>query len=147
MTLSDEALEEPWFVALRADFNRALPNLIAGKPDRTDLMLPIDRVLNPRHYVTLTDIVNAVAKETKVRPGQIRGKSRRADVCRARHMAFFIASDVFRDRTESELAQMLKRDRTTVSNSVQRATDLMEDDGEFYVAYHRTRAALGLNSS
>jgi chromosomal replication initiation ATPase DnaA len=68
--------------------------------------------IHARHEQDLYDIVNAVAAITEIPVQDIRGRSRRAEVVRARHMAMYIAK--LNGVSNSSQTAYFDRDHTTV---------------------------------
>lgn len=141
MTLSDEAFKE-----LRAECNQAVKNIIAGKPDRTDLMIPLKRARSHISWITANEIINAVALETGLSQEILLGRKKDASVCRARHLMIYLAHEVSPARSKSELGRRFNRDWTTVNNSITQASCLMKRDEDFVSTYRRVKTSLGLKT-
>lgn len=110
---------------IQTEWRQALPGIIAGKPDRTDLMVPLKRVVGGRDTVTMTEIVDLVAREVGMRPAKIWSRSRTRAVCNARFMAFYIANELRGYQSLGDLGKMLRRDHTTAGNAIRQAENLM----------------------
>lgn len=138
MPLSDEA-----FADLRAEWNRALPDIIAGKPDRTDLMIPLKRAEGGREFCTMDDIVGLVARETGVHAGKMMSRDRTKQVCKARFMAFFIANELRSIQSLGEIGRMMNRDHTTVSNALRSAMELRRRSAGFKASCESVLNSIG----
>ena len=86
--MSDERFEE-----IRREFNEALPDLTAGKPDRSDLMVPLERILNPTE-ICMDECLEAISEVTGQTSLQIKGPRQKSEISRARHMLYILISDL-----------------------------------------------------
>lgn len=137
MTLSDEAFSE-----LRAEFNIALPGLIAGKPDRTDLMKSARRI--GKGPITVDEIISSVATETGVPAAEITGSRSTARVVRPRRLAMYLADELIPALTHDQIAGHFGRHETTLQISLTGARNLLKNDPQFARLYQHVRWRLGL---
>lgn len=140
MTL--DALQEPWFVALRAEFNEALPNIISGGLDRTDLMKAVRRV--NKGAITVGEIIGAVAAETDIAAAEITGARSTARVVRARRLAMCLACELIPVLTYDQIAGNFGRNLSTVPLALTAARRLLKEDPSFAHCYQHVRWRLGL---
>lgn len=137
MTMTDEQFSE-----MRAEWRQALDGIIAGLPDRTDLMLPMSRILNPLgdREPTIKNCLVAVSRVTGFSEQQLKGERRYTELARARAMACLLAFDQCEHRTYPEIARALKKDHSGIRSAVLRARRLVETDELFRVQYYRAEA-------
>lgn len=136
MTLSDEAFEE-----LRAEFRKALPDLIAGKPDRTDWMKSIERASNKRPRVY--EIIAAVSYASGFDFMAIVGNSTAKQLAKARVVVVCLANELRPDLSQASIAESLKKDRAIVRKALHYARDLKCNDNDFVHWCAQARRRLG----
>ena len=136
MPLSDQD-----FAELRAEFRQALPGLIAGEPDRTDLMRSMERAKETLPGVR--EIVSAVSHESGVAFMAIIGDSTNSRITKARTAAVCLASELRPDLSQRRIADALNKDGSTVGKSLRRAEQLRMTDNEFGHWCARARRRLG----
>lgn len=135
--LSDEA-----FAELRAEFKQALPALIEGSPDRTDLMASSKRINRGR--ITMKEVIGAVSYEADVHVGSITGSRATKHISRARALAMLVVRDGRPDLPNSQIATAFNREKSTVRLAIKRAAGLLQTDPLFNDCYQRVRWRLGL---
>lgn len=133
---------EAWFEDLRDEFNKALPAIIAGKVDRTDLMKSCKRIA--KGPVTVREIIGAVSAETGVPVGKMTGHRSTTDVVLARRLAMCLAHDLCPVLTYDQIAVHFGRSRDTVRLAMEGARRLLAEDTRFCHWYKNSRWRLGL---
>lgn len=135
--------DETFYREIQPEWREAVKRIARGEPDRTDLMMPLWRISNPRQEITTAEIYDAVSRETSMDVKAIKGRNRKRRFCKARWLVAYVANDLFPDRSCSELARKLNCDRTSVAYSLKRAVQYLEDDGEYLDLYQRVKLRLG----
>lgn len=137
MTLSDEAFKE-----LRAEWNQALPGIIEGKPDRTDLMRSLDRASG--RLPSIREIMRAVSYASDVDLMAITGDSLAQKIAKARTLIICLANELRPDLSREHVAAWLKKERSIVYVALKRAEKLKCNDNDFVHWYRGARRRLGL---
>lgn len=135
--LSDEA-----FAELRVEWNQALPAIIAGEPDRTDLMRSIDRARG--RLLSIRDIMFAVSYASGVEVAAMTGESLAQKVSKARTLVVCLASELRPDLSRVHVAGWLNKERSIVYIALKRAEALKCNDNDFVHWYRGARRRLGL---
>ena len=142
---ADEAQEmtpEEW-QAFRQEWREALPGIIAGEPDRTDLMIPLDRIVSwPKiGGVTLPSCLDIIEYTTGHGASELRSGRRYKTLFEARVLFFLLARDMMPHKTMSELGRFLGKDHTSVGHALKRGRWRLRTDPEFAERYQHMLAA------
>lgn len=135
-------LSDSDFAELRAEFNAALPAIIAGSPDRTDLMRSCRRIARGR--VTMEEVIGAVSQEACIQVGALTGNRANARTSNARALAILLISDLRPDLSNSQIAQKFNRDPSAIRLAVKRGAELLDTDTDCAHCYQHSRWRLGL---
>jgi len=127
----------------RTEWKQASRAIAQGEPDKADFMIPLHRIMNPRENITINDVIRTVAKVMKVRESDIRSHSRKTEFIWPRHLTIYMVSELFPQQSSSRIGKWLKRDHTSILNSLKRAATALDEDGDFWHAYQECRARLG----
>jgi chromosomal replication initiator protein len=76
---------------------------------------------------SVSEILDATAQEFGLQPTDLRGKSRRQPIARARQVAMFLARDLT-EHTPDQIGTVFGRDRTTVNHAVKQIGVAVEND-------------------
>ena len=128
---------EEW-ASFRQEWREALPRLIAGESDRTDLMIPLDRIVNAwqPHGLTLANCLEIVEEVTGHSAQEIRGCRRYTTLCNARKFFLLLVTERLPHKTRSSVAQFICMDHSSVIYALKRCGVLLQDP-DFAMQYKR----------
>lgn len=136
------------FEELQDEWHEALPNLLAGGPDRTDLMIPLSRLSDAppplQETYTMARVNLALADESGV--GAMTLKSRRQDrpIVRTRQLGMWLMLKLCPARTTAQIGRFFGRDHTTVINARERINEELQKDAELRLLRDRVLSRLGV---
>lgn len=134
--LSDEA-----FAELRAEFKQALPAIIAGAYDRTDLMRSTERA--KERLPRVREIVSAVSHASGIDFMAIIGRSHTKEIAKARAAVCLLANELRPDLAQAGIADAIKKDPATIRTALRRAHFFKTNDNDFVHWYAKARRRLG----
>lgn len=126
---------------VQPEWRQALPGIIAGRPDRTDLMTGCKRIV--KGPVTVSEIIAAVSAETDIPAQEITGPRSTERAVWGRRMAMRLAHDLCPDLTYAQISWSFKREQSTAALAVKRAQGLLDTNAEFAHCYQHARWRLG----
>ena len=141
----------PGFEELQAEFHAALDNLAAGKPDRSDILIPLSRAIaweedmgRPQQF-TMREVCKAVVLQSNHSWEEVMGARRFRSVARVRQMCMYLMSQLCPHASLHQIAQQIGgRDHSTAMHAVRRVEELLATDAEYREFYHACLYRLGL---
>ena len=88
------------------------------------------RSLNKQKHVSIDDIQQIVADNYAVKLSDLKGKSRKKDIVRPRHIAMYLARDILDDSLVT-ISNAFSRDHTTIMHGIDKVKDEMLIDEAF----------------
>ncbi len=88
------------------------------------------RSLNKQKHVSIDDIQQIVADNYAVKLSDLKGKSRKKDIVRPRHIAMYLARDILDDSLVT-ISNAFSRDHTTIMHGIDKVKDEMLIDETF----------------
>jgi chromosomal replication initiator protein len=95
---------------------------------------------------SVSEILDATAQEFGLQPGELKGKSRRQPIARARQVAMYLARDLT-EHTPDQIGTVFNRDRTTVNHAVKQIDAAVNDDQVVRASVNNLRRRLAHPSS
>ena len=88
------------------------------------------RSLHKKKHVSIEDIQRFVGEKYNVKITDIKGKSRKKDLVRPRHISMYLARDILDDSLVT-ISNAFERDHTTVMHGIDKVKDEMALDPDF----------------
>ena len=88
------------------------------------------RSLHKKKHVSIEDIQRFVGERYNVKVSDIKGKSRKKDLVRPRHISMYLARDILDDSLVT-ISNAFERDHTTVMHGIDKVKDEMTLDPDF----------------
>lgn len=90
----------------------------------------MSKIMETKDKEQLSNLFDLVCKTTGIPAAEIIGKSRRREVCDARHVFFYVAIKKNITKKPGQAAEIIGRDRCTEIHGVAKIEDLMFQDKE-----------------
>ena len=138
-------MDRETFDEIKAEFNEALPNLIAGLPDRTDMMIPLCRAVD-WDYERFPDpptVKSAVMEVYGIRLAELYSRGRRDEVAQqARWMASYVMSEHC-GLSLTETGRQMRRDHSSIIYACRRMHEMVKKDPTIARRHQRILRMLG----
>lgn len=141
----------PGFEELQAEFHDAIQALCDGKPDKSDFMIPLERmirwerVMEPVRRHTIKEVAQAVMIEHGITWDVLISRRKHRNIVRPRQLAMYITRELCPHVSLPQIARFFDRDHTTVTHATRAVDSLIGQDPEFKALYEKVLHRLGVN--
>ena len=134
---------EEWH-AFRQEWRKALPDIIAGKPDRTDFMLPLNRILEPgeRQEPPLSLCLSTVARIAGYPVAALVSERRERKLSRARALAAVVMRDLCPRKSYPQIGRAMDKHHASIMHAERQGRERLKADLDFFSMYREAMRLL-----